>query len=310
MKRAVSPALGGLVPASRSRTERWFDCLQQVAQRDGAIEISIPASAEASQTSDRAFNPHGADLIWRVRILSLSDTEIIVEQPSAAGQFIPLNPGVCVIGAMSIGQNRWMFRTHVLPPATAPRPGILGARQVRLAMPETVERCQRRNFYRISTAELSLPTVECWPLINPTTVVSAEVANRALIMDLINGSQAARTAIANPEDESLTLPEVGPRFNAHLMNLGGGGAGLLVDKNESSAADRARLYWVRINLMPMIPAPIAMTARLVHTHIDSAQNLYAGLAFEWSFHLAHRDFVVDQITRYVAQLQKQQARAA
>lgn len=282
-----------------------MDCLQQVAQRDGAIEISIPASTEPLNTPGRSFNPHGADLIWRVRILSLTPTEIIVEQPSAAGQSIELNPGVTVIGAMSIGQNRWMFRTSVLPqakPVNGARPG----RQVRLAMPETVERCQRRNFYRISTAELSLPTVECWPLINPTTVVSAEVANRAMIMDLFNGSPAALAAATNPEDESLTLPEVGPRFHAHLMNLGGGGAGLMVDKSESSAADRARLYWIRINLMPTIPAPIAMTARLVHTHMDSSQNLYAGMAFEWAFHLAHREFVVEQIARYVAELQRNQ----
>lgn len=280
-----------------------MDCLQQVAQRDGAIEISIPASAEPLNAPGRSFNPHGADLIWRVRILSLTPTEIVVEQPSTAGQFIDLNPGVTVVAAMSIGQNRWMFRTSVLPRSNGTRSG----RQARLAMPETVERCQRRNFYRISTAELSLPTVECWPLINPTTVVSAEVANRALIMDLLNGSPAAEAVAANPDDESLTLPEVGPRFNAHLMNLGGGGAGLMVDKKESSAADRARLYWIRINLMPTIPAPIAMTARLVHTHMDSSQNLYAGMAFEWAFHVAHRDFVVDQIARYVAELQRNQA---
>jgi hypothetical protein len=83
-----------------------------------------------------------------------------------------------------------------------------------------------------------------------------------------------------------------------------------VDRGEASAADRARLYWLRVNLTPTIPAPIAITARLVHTHLDSAQNLYAGMAFEWAFHLAHRDFVVEQIARYVLELQRQQAKAA
>jgi c-di-GMP-binding flagellar brake protein YcgR len=281
------------VPASRSRTERWFECLRQVAQRDGAIEITIPASGLG-----------GSDLIWRVRIVSLTDDEILVEQPNAAGQYVEFAPGVSIVGVMAIGQNRWMFRTNILPPdaGRSARP----IRVLRLAMPDHVERCQRRNFYRISTAALSLPRVECWPLINPSSVVAAEVANKALICDMINSGGSPHRF----EDESLLLPEVGPRFIARLVNLGGGGAGLMIDRSESSAADRARLFWIRVNLMPTIPAPIAMTARLVHTHIDSSQNIYAGMAFEWSFNAGHRDFVVAQITRYVGQLQRQQQSAA
>lgn len=277
------------MPASRSRTERWRDCLRQVYERDGALEISVatPESAEDG--------PH-ADLIWRVRILTLSDAEIVVETPSAAGQWIELQPGIKLVAVLAIGQNKWMFHTNILPGGKP--------RTLRLAMPQTVERCLRRNFFRISTAELSLPMVECWPLLDPTTVGPAEVANKAQILDLI-ANPATAAAMANREP--LVLPEVGPKFPARLMNLGGGGVGLVIDKNDSSATDKARLYWLRVNLVPQIPAPIAVTARLVHTHIDSTQNLYAGLAFEWSFHPTHRDFIVDQICRYVRTLQQAQA---
>jgi len=276
------------LPANRSRTQRWHESLDQILERQGALELSFPAS-----------DPGSGDVIWRVRLLSVTDQEIAVEQPNAAGQALDFGPGLeCIVG-MSIGQNRWMFRTSVLPAMARPGSTTRPVRTMRLAMPDDVERCQRRNFYRISTAELSLPRVECWPLINPSSVVAAEVANRALIMDQINSGGSSRV-----DDDSLLLPEVGPRFNARLVNLGGGGAGLLIERGEASAADRARLFWMRVNLMPTIPAPIAMTARLVHTHIDSTQNLYAGMAFEWAFHAAHRDFVVAQITRYVTQLQK------
>lgn len=296
------------MPANRSRTERWFECLRQVAQRDGAIEITIPASRTATNGRGSA-DGGGADLIWRVRIVSLTDDEIVVEQPNAAGQYIEFAPGVSIIAVMAIGQNRWMFRTSILPAATSAVGAGRPLRVLRMAMPDHVERCQRRNFYRVSTAELSLPKVECWPLINPNSVVSAEVANRALIMDMINAGAGA--AGHRFEDESLLLPEVGPRFIGRLVNLGGGGAGLMLDRTESSAAaaGRARLFWLRVNLMPTIPAPIAMTARLVHTHMDSSQNLYAGMAFEWAFNAGHKDFVVSQITRYVGQLQKQQQSA-
>ncbi len=277
------------VPASRSRTERWRDCLRQVFERDGALEIAIPAPAGGDS------EPSAGDLIWRVRILGLKDTAILVEQPSTAGQLIDVLPGSAIIGSLSIGQNRWMFRTRVLGPRES---GPCPSRSLCLEMPGTVERCQRRNFFRVSTAELSLPSVHCWPLLDPSSVVAAEVANRAQILDLIQSPRPIDAA-----EDPLILPEVGPRFNARLMNLGGGGAGLIVDRGEASAVDKARLFWLRINLMPQIPAPIGLTARLVHTHIDSAQNLYAGTAFEWSFNTSHRDFVTQQIIRYVRLLQ-------
>ena len=48
-----------------------------------------------------------------------------------------------------------------------------------------------------------------------------------------------------------------------------------------------------MDLRPDIAAPIGVTTRLAHTHIDSAHNLYAGLAFDFSHNLSHRKFVVD-----------------
>jgi hypothetical protein len=274
------------VPAIRSRTERWRDCLRRVYERDGALEISVPQSAA---------NP-GADLVWRVRLAGMCDDHLVIEQPSAAGQWIELEPGVALVAGIAIGQNRWMFHTRVLPRTRSHPP-----RTVRLAAPTTVERCQRRNFFRISTAELNLPRVECWALLDPASVIAAEVANRARIMDLLRSGGASAT---DPGEDSIMLPEVGPKFTALLMNMGGGGAGLLIDKADAGALDRARLFWMRVNLTPIIPAPLGMTARLVHTHIDSSQSLYGGMAFEWAFNPPHRDFVIDQVMAYAAALQK------
>jgi hypothetical protein len=282
------------VPASRSRTERWRDCLRQVYERDGALEISVAqGGVPAPEGACR-----GGDLVWRVRMAGMNDQHLLVEQPCAAGQWIELLPGVELVAGLAIGQNRWMFHTRVLH-----RERTQPARTVRLAAPESVERCQRRSFFRISTAELSLPGVECWPLLDPGSVVAAEVANRAVISELIRSGGGGGES-RPPSDDTLTLPEVGPRFTARLMNVGGGGAGLLIERGDWGALDRARLFWLRVNLMPDIPAPIGLTARLVHTHLDSAQNLYAGLAFEWAFNPSHREFVIDQITRYAGELQK------
>jgi hypothetical protein len=294
------------VPANRSRTERWRECLRQIHERDGGLEISIPSlpSALDPATTPKIVAQRAGDLIWRVRVVALSETEILVESPAAAGTTIELDSGLGVVAVMSIGQNRWMFITQTLGYTTT-NVGSRTVRVLRLAMPEHVERCQRRNFYRVSTTELTLPSVEVWPILDPTTVGPAEVANRSEIAALLDQPAAATGSTAEP----VVLPEVGPKFSGHLMNIGGGGAGLLIAPSDAPGIDCARYFWLRVDLRPEIPAPLAITARLAHTHIDSAQNLYAGMAFEWSFNASHREFVVEQIRRYVTAAQKSQSSA-
>lgn len=221
---------------------------------------------------------------------------------------IPIGPGVKLVVTMSIGQNRWMFQTQTLEPAARihGRPAPL-----RLGMPTEVERCMRRNFCRTSTTQLCLPKVECWPLLDPASAVAAEVANRAQIVERVKARAGSSIEGANIDSPPpILLPDVGPKFHAQLMNLGGGGTGLLIDRNDSTALDRSRFFWIRIDLTPQIPLPLGITGRLVHTHIDSSQNLYAGIAFDWSFNAGHRDFVIDQISGYLASIQQRQKSAA
>ena len=284
------------MPAHRSRTERWRDSLQQIYERGGGIEFSLDRSDPAATTPPAAVT-HRSDVMWRVRLAGLSENELLVDRPAAAGTSVPLAPGTRIVAVISVGQNRWMFHSHVLGPNDGPSP--FGAGQLsmlRLKMPEKVERCHRRDFLRISTTELILPRVDCWPLLNPARTGAAEAANRALVHDVEAGRREAPT---DPATHDLYLPEVGPPFAASLMNIGGGGVGLLFRKDELSSAERARYIWMRLNLTPVIAAPIAMCAKIVHKHLDSEQNLIAGAAFEFSFSQGHKEFVVEQMLRYV-----------
>ncbi len=267
------------MPASRSRTLRWKDSLDKIHQRGGAIEISVDVPGGEGA---------GANLIWRVRVLDVAPDRIVVEQPMALGRELSLRAGLDIVGAITVGQNRWMFRTR----------SITGdGRTLALAMPERVDRCQRRDFFRVGTASLALPPADCWPLLDPSSAISAEVAGRALVAEGRPGAA----------DESILLPEVGPRFSARLVNIGGGGAGIVLGKGEAGALDRARLLWVRLDLTPHVAVPIGIAARVVHTHLDSAQNLYAGLAFEFAHHPPYRQFVVEQICHYVEEVSRRQA---
>jgi len=284
------------LPAHRSRTEKWRDSLRLIAERRGGLEFSV-AKGHAADAQG------GSDLVWRVRLLGITDTQLLLEQPVAVNSPIKFDEGMELVAVMSVGQNRWMFHTKVLGEKT---PSVFGPqRGLRVEAPTSVERCGRRDFLRISTAELHLPHVQCWPLLDPTTVVAAEVANKAHITDLERG-----TAGDQPTGpDSLLLPEVGPPFSARLLNIGGGGVGLMISREEASAAERSRLIWVRVDLTPHIRAPLAITARVVHTHLDSGQNLYAGSAFDFAFNPGHREFVVEQVVRYVSRVQSS-ARAA
>lgn len=287
------------MPANRSRTERWRDCLDQVYERGGCLEISVEQAQEPDQQA-------GANLVWRVRILRLTDAEIVVEQPNALGQTIRIDQGSRILGVLAIGQNRWMFPTRAVGTIEIAQPDGRGISALRLEMPSSVERCQRRQFYRMSTAELRLPGVVCWPLLDPSSAVAAEIANRAIITDLLRSN----TPAPFDREEPFVMPEVGPPFKATLVNVGGGGAGLLVPPTESTSAARSRTLWVRIDLTPEIPIPLAVTAKIAHTHLDSAQNQYLGIAFDFSAHAAHRDFVVAQIARYVRAAMDGQSLAA
>jgi len=284
------------MPASRSRTDRWKDSLWRIYERGGGLEFTIERPENSPQESK--------DLIWRVHVLNLTEQEITIEQPGAMGMPFQIQDGTPLIGILAVGQNKWMFHTTVLGHTRVKtRNGEVPA--LRVKMPEKVERCLRRNFDRISTAQVNMPSVECWRLLHPQSAVPFEVANQVQVHDLLESKETAGAT-----DEPAALPEVGPKFNAVLSNVGGGGVGLIVDKEFRSSIDSGKVFWMRLDLRPVVPAPLVLTARLAHTHIDSQQNTYAGFAFDFTINSRHKSFVVGQIARYIQAMQPTVRKAA
>lgn len=273
------------MPASRSRTERWRDSLQQIQDRNGGIEFTIARPG---------IDPHSTsgDLLWRVRIIRQNDAELVVEAPVAMGNAIHLNADLEVVCVFSVGQNRWMFRSRTLGMMTTPGPGRQQMPAVRIVMPSDVERCQRRAFMRVATASLTPLTVECFPLIDPSSAVAAE--------------RASREAILGGGGEVSTMPSVGPGFKATLLNIGGGGVGLMVPRDQSRGVDRSKFIFTRLDLRPDIAAPLCTTGRIVHTHLNHEQDVYLGVSFEFAFHAEHRPFVSETLVKYVEKLANQQ----
>ncbi len=267
---------------NRSRTERWRECLSQIRDRGGSLEVSVDVG-DASAVGM-------ANLVWRVRLLGIDDERLVLEQPVALGQTMRLEPGLNIIVAMSIGQNRWMFRTRSIDPSAGDMRGLL-----HVAAPTLVERCQRRDFFRATTAGFNLPLVQGWRLVDPETAVAAEVASRIPFED----GTAAGSGRRGLEAPVSLMPEVAGAFQGQLVNVGGGGAGLMVPPASRPSFDSSGRYWLRLDLGSDMPGPLAVTARCVHQHLDSSQNLHLGFAFDFSLHAEHRDFIVRQITGYV-----------
>jgi c-di-GMP-binding flagellar brake protein YcgR len=267
------------VPARRSRTQQWRRCLEEILERNGTLEIAVARRDHESDTQ-------GSHLIWRVRLLCLNNQHIVVEQPVALGRTVELDANVELVAILAIGQNRWMFRTRTMAQMKFTGRDGRAIAAIQLELPTQVERCQRRHHYRVATAELSLPEVELWPLLDPKSVLL----------------EADIEALSN---ESIR-PEVGPRLTATLLNLGGGGVGLQVRSQDAAALGRHKLYWLRFMLLPELSTAICATGKLAHTHIEATQDVYAGLAFDFSFNPGHQQFVLEQICKYIALQQRAQ----
>lgn len=281
------------MPAHRSRTTGWRRCLQQLLEHNGTLQIALAPNG-----------PTGRDFVWTASLLELSDGEILVEMPTAAGEPLPLEAGIQLLGIMAIGQNRWMFRTRCLGRVDYKFKGR-HCIAMRLTMPETVERCQRRRDYRISTDTLSLPEVTAWPLLDPRSVVLPERMCQLRSEQFLQGDKQVQ-----PVNEKDVMPDVGPPISATLVNIGGGGVGLQVNNGESTGVGRHRLHWLKFQLPHTDVPPLFVTAKLMHWHLEAGGSTYMGMMFDFSFNPSHRKFVVQQITRAVAIQQREQLRTA
>ena len=281
------------MPAHRSRTTGWRRCLQQLVDHKGSLQIALAPNG-----------PTGRDFVWRAKLISMSEGEILVEMPTAAGEPLPLEEGVHLLGIIAIGQNRWMFRTRCLGSISYRAHGRDGI-GLKLQMPTTVERCQRRRDYRISTDTLALPEISAWPLLDPRSVVLPERMCQLRMERHFAGDK-------NPEaiEEQDVMPDVGPAFNATLVNIGGGGVGLQVPAGDASGVGRHRLHWLRFSLPGTEGPPLCVTAKLMHWHLEAGGTTYMGMMFDFSFNPSHKRFVTQQITRAVAIQQREQLRAA
>jgi len=285
-----------------------------VRDRDGAIEIAVAPEEATTNTSLGANDVRAGDLVWRVRLLRVTDDELRIESPRALGREVHMAPGTEIVAGVVIGQNRWTFRSRVVAETVCGRSdrmgggssavATVGSGTLRLEAPAQLERC-RRLHGRIDAAALCLPAIELWPLLDPSSVVAAHRVAERLVAEAIAG----RPVDCGPL--FAVQPTVGPSFGATLMNIGGGGIGVRVEPSVAPVLARHPVLWVSIPLGAGMPVPAMATVKVVHTHIDSAQMTYAGLCFDFSFVPSAQRVITDQIETAIRhRLERHPLRAA
>lgn len=283
------------MPAKRSRNLRWRDCLEDIHARGGSLDVAIARDDESGPSSQ---------LVWRVTLLGLESDEMVIEEPATMGTPIKLRDGVELIGIMSVGQNRWTFRTENLGRVEVPLNAHRMVRGYRLRMPTRVTRTQRRDHFRLAVAGLDLPSVEIWPLNDPRSVLVIEKMLEDAGRTIRRGGKPLIPDLADP----AVLPDVGPPFVGTLLNVGGGGIGVRIPPEHAQIVNRHRLFWLRLALPSTLSLPIVATAKLVHTHLQNDQSIYGGFSFDFSQNEEHKKLVVEEICRFVVQQQRVQLR--
>ena len=81
---------------------------------------------------------------------------------------------------------------------------------------------------------------------------------------------------------------------------------MTVDDAHAGSIGRQTLFWMRFGLPPMLETPVCAVARVVHSHMQSDRQTYAGMTFDFSANPAHKRIVVGQIVRAIACQQKRQ----
>jgi len=282
------------MPAQRARTAGWRQCLQQICDRRGSIELAVRPPGGTSGESPRG------DLLFRARLISIEQNTIHVETPVSLGQPVDFAEGLELIAIMAIGQNRWMFHTQCLGEGDTASPG--GLPGLKLAAPRAVERCQRRRDYRIDTANLQLPNVRLWPLLEPSSVIAAERLTAVDFQRELDGAEAPSELEADPD----LMPVLGPEYAGRIVNLGGGGLGLAVGTEDAGVIGRHAMWWLRFELPPSVQTPIRAAARVAHRHMRSDRSLYCGMCFDFAVNPSHRHVVARQIMRAIAGMQQRQ----
>ena len=99
----------------------------------------------------------GEETCARVRMLAYVDGELVVDRPTTSASDDSFAAGKRLSATLTLGQERWSFKTRVIKPVKLVRLNatkrVMG---MTMDVPQSLERSQRRNNFRVSVASLGI----------------------------------------------------------------------------------------------------------------------------------------------------------
>ena len=184
----------------------------------------------------------------QVRLLEVhQDGVVILERPGVSAGAAWVQPGAWVALYLCHGPSRWSASARVAELTRHALRDRVTVGALRLEPPVEVVSEQRRAHYRVDTSMMDLPPVILRLLDEHGRVVNADST---------------------------------PGLEARLMNLSGGGFGLLLNPRHQPARQvmRGRFYQCRIRLPLVHDEPLTVNARLIHVYPQKGGSVYLGFA--------------------------------
>lgn len=276
----------GMASTNTTPPSEWFGLVKEIANRNGVVTIH-PEAGDGDNDDLLALE-------YKVRLLKIDDGQWIVERPFAKAGELGFPDGRGVYGIVHTESHRFGFRSRVAATELFELNDSRRVPVLRLAAPHDVQLVQRRAYYRIPLAAVSLPSVGVWPVRDLSTLREAEYANERL--HRLSHSD-------DPQDAVVARPDVGQPLTARLFDLSGNGMALITDMANRPLFSEVERLWIEFNL-PNVEHPIAVVGKVVRVNAFADRELFIGIQFCFDYYKAHQIFVTDHICRYAAQQQR------
>lgn len=261
----------------------WPQRLRDLVDRNATLELT-PSDTD------------GPAVTWKLRLLGLDEQALVVEKPATAGDAVKLSPRMLLSGAVVDGTQRWTFDTQLIEQTLFDLNATNRIPALRLARPARAKGGQRRQSFRVGLHPDDAPDVKLWRLLDLASCLPAERHNDAQLRRRGGKITALTTA---------DRPQLGPAFDATVVDLSAGGVALLLPRDIESILGDAAFFWLQLAL-PDGDVPLLGVIRPAQWRKEPAApgRVRVGFCFTFDHNPEHAAVFGDQMSRLAAHYQR------
>lgn len=209
----------------------------------------------------------------RVRLLVRNDKGMVIDRPIGMAFLRHMEKGTRLNALVAEGADRWQFSSTILGAVTYRLNDATEVPAIAITLERNVRSAQRREFFRVTIGNVAVKTV------------------------LMTPNNAERKQAATDDVDGIKP------FEAKLINIGGGGIGVLTPQRVDWQLPLIRHYDCTLRL-PTRNEPLIVPAEVVRLEAQEDGTSYMGLHFTFATP-ADRRACEDAICPFTAWHQRQ-----